>query len=195
MIDITTTEKYTDAYDNAMRTTLEVIKGAYAEYDHNQAKPYSVSVPNDATGQDVVYFYDGDQPCYNDAERFEELARNLGLDFSTNADYPRYNNTLRFKFVSKSDAELFVQHARFLCGLDQVQKITVSDWRGRDEQLTLDEYQQKWATGSLDEVRRLAMWQGEADDVVILERLQRELEEVRRRVVEREFFKQLSKEG
>ena len=74
-------------------------------------------------------------------------------------------------------------------------KITVSDWRGKEERLNLDEYQQKWATGSLDEVRRLAMWQGEADDVVILERLQRELEEVRRRVVEREFYKQLSKEG
>ena len=79
MINITLTEKYTDAYDNAMRTTLEVIKGAYADYQVNQSKPYSVSIPNDATAQDTVAFYDGDQPVYNDAKRFEELAANLGL--------------------------------------------------------------------------------------------------------------------
>jgi len=199
MINITLTEKYTDAYDNAMRTTLEVIKGAYADYQVNQSKPYSVSIPNDATGQDTVAFYDGDQPVYNGAKRFEELAANLGLEFGTIADYPRYNDTLRFKFKTEADAELFVRHARIMCGLEKAMKaddkITVSDWRGKEERLNLDEYQQKWATGSLDEVRRLAMWQGEADDVVILERLQRELEEVRRRVVEREFYKQLSKEG
>lgn len=74
-------------------------------------------------------------------------------------------------------------------------KITVQDWRGNEERLTLDEYLAKWATGSIDEVRRLAMWQGEADDVLELERLQRELDKVRQIVVEREFFKQLSKEA
>jgi hypothetical protein len=74
------------------------------------------------------------------------------------------------------------------------QTITVSDWRGRDEEVTLDQYLQKWAAGSIDEVRRMAMWQGAADDVVELERLQRELDKVRQIVIEREFFKQLAKD-
>jgi len=65
--------------------------------------------------------------------------------------------------------------------------ITVEDWRGREETVSMAAYQERWQTGSINEVRRLAMWQGEADDVVELERLQRELEEVRERVVRREF--------
>jgi hypothetical protein len=72
--------------------------------------------------------------------------------------------------------------------------ITVEDWRGNDETVSMAAYQERWQTGSIDEVRRLAMWQGEADDVVELERLQRELEEVRERVVRREFNRQYEKE-
>ena len=55
-------------------------------------------------------------------------------------------------------------------------------------------YQERWESAKLREVTRLAMWQGEADDVVELERLQRELEEVRERVIRREFNRQYEKE-
>ena len=117
MIDITTTERYSDAHDEAMRTTLEVIKGAYNQYSTD--KPYSVSLPNDATEQRTVSFYDGDQSSYN-SRRFEDLAKNLGIEgFSCISDYPRYNDTLRFKFTEEADAQLFVKHARLMCGLEQ----------------------------------------------------------------------------
>ena len=52
----------------------------------------------------------------------------------------------------------------------------------------MESYQEAWKTGSIDEVRRLAMWQANEDDVIELERLQRELEEVRERVVRRDFL-------
>ena len=55
-------------------------------------------------------------------------------------------------------------------------------------------YQERWQTGSLAEVRRLAMWQGDADDVVAMERLEREFEELRERIVRREFNRQYEKE-
>ena len=73
--------------------------------------------------------------------------------------------------------------------------INVTDWRGKTQTHTMESYQEAWKTGSIDEVRRLAMWQGEADDVVELERLQRELEEVRERVVRRDFLSSFKRQN
>ena len=72
--------------------------------------------------------------------------------------------------------------------------INVTDWRGKTVVHTLESYLEAWQTGSIAEVRRMAMWQGEADDVVELERLQRELEEVRERVITRDFQHSLERQ-
>jgi hypothetical protein len=72
--------------------------------------------------------------------------------------------------------------------------ITVEDWRGREEQVSMAAYQERWESAKLREVTRLAMWQGEADDVVEMERLEREFAELRERVVRREFNRQYEKE-
>ena len=61
--------------------------------------------------------------------------------------------------------------------------ITVEDWRGAEQVLTMAAYQERWESAKLREVTRLAMWQGEADDVVEMERLEREFAEVRERIV------------
>ena len=66
--------------------------------------------------------------------------------------------------------------------------ITVTDWRGDDVTHTMASYQEVWENAKLREVTRLAMWQGEADDVVAMERLEREFAELRERIVRREFL-------
>jgi hypothetical protein len=66
--------------------------------------------------------------------------------------------------------------------------ITVTDWRGDDVEHTMASYQETWESAKLREVTRLAMWQGEADDVVEMERLEREFAELRERIVRREFL-------
>jgi hypothetical protein len=72
--------------------------------------------------------------------------------------------------------------------------ITVEDWRGREETVSMAAYQERWESAKLREVTRLAMWQGEADDVVAMERLEREFAELRERIVRREFNRQYEKE-
>ena len=72
--------------------------------------------------------------------------------------------------------------------------ITVEDWRGREEVVSMAAYQERWESAKLREVTRLAMWQGEADDVVAMERLEREFAELRERIVRREFNRQYEKE-
>ena len=73
--------------------------------------------------------------------------------------------------------------------------ITVTDWRGDDVEHTMASYQEVWETAKLSEVRRLAMWQANEDDVIELERLQRELDEVRERVVRREFLSNFKRQN
>jgi hypothetical protein len=72
--------------------------------------------------------------------------------------------------------------------------INVTDWSGKTVVHTLESYLEAWQTGSLAEIRRLAMWQGEADDVVEVERLERELAEVRERIVSRDFQHSLQRQ-
>jgi predicted esterase YcpF (UPF0227 family) len=72
--------------------------------------------------------------------------------------------------------------------------INVTDWRGKTVVHTLESYLEAWQTGSIAEIRRLAMWQGEADDVVEMERLERELAEVRERIVSRDFQHSLERQ-
>ena len=66
--------------------------------------------------------------------------------------------------------------------------ITVTNWRGDDVEHTMASYQEVWESAKLREVTRLAMWQGNADDVVAMERLEREFAELRERIVRREFL-------
>lgn len=72
--------------------------------------------------------------------------------------------------------------------------ITVEDWRGTEQVLTMAAYQERWESAKLREVTRLAMWQGEADDVVEMERLEREFAELRERIVRREFNNQFERQ-
>ena len=73
--------------------------------------------------------------------------------------------------------------------------ITVTDWRGDDVEHTMASYQEVWESAKLREVTRLAMWQGEADDVVEMERLEREFAELRERIVRREFLSNFKRQN
>jgi hypothetical protein len=72
--------------------------------------------------------------------------------------------------------------------------INVTDWRDNTIEYTMAGYQERWESAKLREVTRLAMWQGEADDVVEMERLEREFAELRERIVRREFNRQYEKQ-
>ena len=72
--------------------------------------------------------------------------------------------------------------------------INVTDWAGRTQTHTMASYPETWGSAKLREVTRLAMWQGEADDVVEMERLEREFAELRERIVRREFNNQFERQ-
>ena len=72
--------------------------------------------------------------------------------------------------------------------------INVTNWRGDTVEHTMASYQETWESAKLREVTRLAMWQGEADDVVAMERLEREFAELRERIVRREFNNQFERQ-
>lgn len=68
---------------------------------------YSIQIPNELSGLEMIPSMDGDQPSYRNKEQIQSRFIVAGLDdFKSVADYPRDGNTLRYMFESECEADL-----------------------------------------------------------------------------------------
>lgn len=72
-----------------------------------ESKQFTIQVPNEISGLELIPTMDGDQPSYRNKEQIQSRFIVAGLDnFESIADYPRDGNTLRFFFENECEAEL-----------------------------------------------------------------------------------------
>lgn len=101
---------YTPEHDDVMRTYLEPVLNVYADL-FDGAYPISVKVPESFTFVEFKSGWDQDDYIHND--RAHSVAKELGLDFKTLQDYPRYSeqhcqDALRFFFKHEGEALRFI---------------------------------------------------------------------------------------
>lgn len=86
---------------------ITVKPNPYANSNWCAGYDYSIQVPNELSGLEMVRCMDGDQPSYRNARNIEARFNVAGLDdFKSIADYPRDGNTLRYMFESECEADL-----------------------------------------------------------------------------------------
>ena len=95
---------------------IKAIPNPYAASGWCAGYDWSARVPNDISGLAMVPCMDGDQPSYRNAGYIEQLFQLAGLTFKSVADYPKDGNTLRYLFLTESDADLA---AAIIRGIDK----------------------------------------------------------------------------
>ena len=83
-----------------MQQVIEVTPNPYSDLP-----AWSVQVPNVLSGMYLKDYLDGQQAHYRNSHQLEQVLEYLNIEFDTVADYPKDDNTLRFLFESKDDAE------------------------------------------------------------------------------------------
>ena len=85
---------------------IKPVSNPYANSNWCAGFDWSVRIPNDLSGLEMMQCMDGDQPTYKNAPYIEWLFDLGDLDFKSVADYPKDDNTLRYLFKTESDADL-----------------------------------------------------------------------------------------
>jgi len=67
--------------------------------------------------------------------------------------------------------------------------ITCKDWRNKEAEYTYEEYKTKWQHGTINDLRQLAMWNGDEKAVEELQAMQAALDDLREYLVSKDFMK------